>query len=214
MQARARSWVQREVEVPELLIGDVLAIVVFALWRQLASIALAPDFPGWLAPLAFNPGRFVELANFVATLAGTWAAASLILGGYRRESLTSVPKMLQTTCQVWLVALPVALAWLLVSVLAENGALVGEPLTTSLPLALRGPMEPAGIAAGMLGLMAAWRSWYTLYLGDPWGSPWETEVWRQSSAGFVRAVQVALVIAVACLMGLEYFEKVLIGQAL
>jgi hypothetical protein len=30
---------------------------------QLSSIVMHPDFPGWLAPLAFKPSRFAEFAS-------------------------------------------------------------------------------------------------------------------------------------------------------
>lgn len=41
---------------------------------QITAIIFLPNFPGWLAPLAFNPIRFLEFFSFAATLLGTWVA--------------------------------------------------------------------------------------------------------------------------------------------
>lgn len=41
---------------------------------QITAIIFLPNFPGWLAPLAFNPVRFLEFFSFAATLLGTWVA--------------------------------------------------------------------------------------------------------------------------------------------
>jgi len=42
---------------------------------QITAIIFLPNFPGWLAPLAFNPTRFLEFFSFAATLLGTWVAS-------------------------------------------------------------------------------------------------------------------------------------------
>ena len=42
---------------------------------QITALIFLPSFPGWLAPLAFNPVRFLEFFSFTATLLGTWVAA-------------------------------------------------------------------------------------------------------------------------------------------
>lgn len=50
---------------------------------QITAIILAPAFPGWLAPLAFNPLRFLEFFSFTTTLVGTWVASGMLLRGYK-----------------------------------------------------------------------------------------------------------------------------------
>lgn len=70
----------------ELLVGDCVSLVSFALWKQIAAIILLPTFPGWLAPLTFNPLRFIEFGAFAATLCGTWVACATILGGYKMDA--------------------------------------------------------------------------------------------------------------------------------
>ena len=42
---------------------------------QITALIFLPSFPGWLAPLAFNPVRFLEFFSFAATLLGTWVAS-------------------------------------------------------------------------------------------------------------------------------------------
>ena len=76
----------RNLGAAELLVGDVLLLVVFCLYKQIMAITMAPTFPGWLAPLQFSPVRFEELLGFMVTVAGTWVACSTILGDYRNPS--------------------------------------------------------------------------------------------------------------------------------
>jgi len=45
---------------------------------QITALIFLPSFPGWLAPLAFNPVRFLEFFSFTATLLGTWVAAGAL----------------------------------------------------------------------------------------------------------------------------------------
>lgn len=74
----------------ELLVGDVLLLIVFCLYKQILAIATSPAFPGWLAPLHFNPVRIEELLGFMVTVAGTWVACSSVLGDYRVSSESTV----------------------------------------------------------------------------------------------------------------------------
>jgi hypothetical protein len=50
---------------------------------QITSLLFLPDFPGWTAPLHFNPIRFEELAIFCITLCVCWVSACGVVGGYR-----------------------------------------------------------------------------------------------------------------------------------
>jgi hypothetical protein len=50
---------------------------------QITALIFLPSFPGWLAPLAFNPARFLEFFSFAATLMGTWVGSGYLAGGYR-----------------------------------------------------------------------------------------------------------------------------------
>jgi hypothetical protein len=49
--------------------------------RQITAIVLAPTFPGWFAPLTFNPLRFAEFANFASMLVAAWVVAACLTGG-------------------------------------------------------------------------------------------------------------------------------------
>jgi hypothetical protein len=53
------------------------------LYKQITALIFLPSFPGWLAPLAFNPVRFLEFFSFAATLIGTWVGSGMLTGGYR-----------------------------------------------------------------------------------------------------------------------------------
>ncbi len=74
----------------ELLVGDCVSLVSFALYKQIAAIVFLPSFPGWLAPLSFNPLRFIEFGAFAATLCGTWVACATILGGYKMAATSGM----------------------------------------------------------------------------------------------------------------------------
>ena len=53
---------------------------------QITAIILMPTFPGWLAPMHFNPIRFEEFLSFAVTVCGTWAGSSLLVGGYKSNA--------------------------------------------------------------------------------------------------------------------------------
>lgn len=149
----------------ELLIGDCLCLLCFALYKQITAIIFLPNFPGWLAPLAFNPVRFLEFFSFAATLLGTWVATGLLTGGYRFAATADLQAALSRTCRMWLICMPVAAAQLVLLTAAEDAALVGdEGFASALPLAASGPGEPFVTAAGVLGLMCVWRAFYAAYL--------------------------------------------------
>lgn len=152
----------------ELLVGDGIALTAFALWKQISAIVLSPDFPGWLAPITFNPLRFLELLSFLSTLTGAWVLAALLTGGYRAAATADLQAALAAVSRAWLVSMPVAAMQLVLTTAAESGALVGaEGFASRLPLAASLPGEPLGTAAGVLGVMAIWRCWYSVYL-DFW----------------------------------------------
>lgn len=81
--------------------------------RQIAAIVLSPTFPGWLAPLSFNPLRFVEFANFAGMLVASWVVAATLTGGYSGAAVgAGVPGALRAVCRAWLVAMPICAAHL------------------------------------------------------------------------------------------------------
>lgn len=70
----------------DVLTGDFLLLTSFCLYKQVAAIVLAPSFPGWLAPLTFDPTRFTELVGFIITVTGTWVACSMLNGDYEHPA--------------------------------------------------------------------------------------------------------------------------------
>ena len=103
----------------ELLVGDCLSLVSFCLYKQvnntaqcraplscsthtrkssqmsmyaqITAIILTPSFPGWLAPMHFNPTRFEEFLSFAITVCGTWVGASWLVGGYKANATSGDP---------------------------------------------------------------------------------------------------------------------------
>lgn len=57
---------------------------------QITAIILMPSFPGWLAPMHFNPVRFEEFLSFAITVCGTWVGASWLVGGYKSTATSGV----------------------------------------------------------------------------------------------------------------------------
>lgn len=53
---------------------------------QITAIILTPNFPGWLAPMHFNPTRFEEFLSFAITVCGTWVGAAWLVGGYKANA--------------------------------------------------------------------------------------------------------------------------------
>ncbi|GIL47553.1 hypothetical protein Vafri_4346 [Volvox africanus] len=159
----------RFVENRELVVGDAVAMVNFCLYKQIASLVLAPDFAGWMAPVAFNWTRFGEFCGLTATLTGTWVAAGLLVGAYRTSATVDLPSALRIASLTWLLAMPVAAAQLVLATAVESRALVGDvDFASAMPLAASGIGEPFVTASGVLALMTLWRCVYSLYL-DPFG---------------------------------------------
>lgn len=119
---------QDALENIELLVGDCLCLLCFALYKQvpaarcplptarcprchptlphpasalrlpkhqITAIIFLPNFPGWLAPLHFNPTRLLEFVSFATTLVGTWVAAGMLTGGFRFAATADVPTALR-----------------------------------------------------------------------------------------------------------------------
>lgn len=59
---------------------------LFVAQVQITAIILTPNFPGWLAPMHFNPIRFEEFLSFAITVCGTWVGASWLVGGYKSNA--------------------------------------------------------------------------------------------------------------------------------
>ncbi|GLC43830.1 hypothetical protein PLESTB_000912800 [Pleodorina starrii] len=158
-----------KVENRELVVGDAVAMVNFCLYKQIASLVLAPDFPGWMAPVSFNWTRFGEFCGLTATLTGTWVAAGLLVGAYATAATADLPSALRTASLTWLLAMPVAAAQLVLATAVESRSLVGDvDFASAMPLAASGIGEPFVTASGVLALMTLWRCVYALYL-DPFG---------------------------------------------
>lgn len=84
--ARSTVACARNLGSAEILVGDVVLLFAFCLYKQIMAIVMSPTFAGWLAPIGFNPVRFEELLGFVVTVVGTWVACSTILGDYKTRS--------------------------------------------------------------------------------------------------------------------------------
>ncbi len=98
-----------------------------------------PSFPGWLAPMHFNPIRFEEFLSFAITVCGTWVGASLLVGGYKSNATSDLPTALARVSFTWLVSQPVAAAQLVLVTAAEGRSLVGaSDFASKLPLAATG----------------------------------------------------------------------------
>ncbi|KAK9816549.1 hypothetical protein WJX72_001810 [[Myrmecia] bisecta] len=196
----------------ELLVGDALSLTCFCLYKQITALILMPSFPGWLAPLQFNPTRFEEFLSFAITVCCTWGFSSLLVGNYHNSSTADLPTVLWRTSLTWLIAMPVAAAQLVLVTAAEGKSLVGvESFASVLPLAASGPGEPFVTAAGVLGLMAVWRAFYCVYL-DFWnvrslsGTPLDR--YRDMTA-FVEALRSAIFLSLAFCIVVQYLAHVI-----
>jgi hypothetical protein len=201
----------------ELLVGDVILLFSFTCYKQITSIIFSPSFHGWLTPLSFNVYRFLEFGSFSATIILTWISCCWISSGYRNNATSDLPTALARTCKTWLIAMPVAASQLVLLTAAEEGKWVGEEGWAagldSLPLAASGPGEPFVTAAGVLGLMVLWRSYYTVYLDfTNFLSARGARLDRDKDAEhFVASLQAALVLAaVGC--GLIEYLNVVVGE--
>lgn len=190
-------------DTPELMVGDCVALLCFALWKQIAAIVTSTTFPGWLAPLSFNPLRFAEFANFAAMLMASWVVAAALTGGYSsRSACSSVPSALRMACQAWLVSMPVAAAQLVLVTAAESRALVGEEgFASVLPVAASGTGEPLATAAGVLGVMSIWRAFYTVYLDS-----WHQRDFVLEAQRFRESLAAVAAVAAVCSVMLQLLE--------
>jgi len=121
-----------------------------------------------MAPLHFNPIRFIEYFSFVLTVIGTWVSVGWLVEAYTFETSRSLRKSVESTCWVWIIAMPVTAAQLVLTTAVEDQSLVGvEGWASKVPLTVSGTLEPWISAAGILTVMLVWRSFYSCYL-DIW----------------------------------------------
>jgi hypothetical protein len=103
-------------------------------------MVLSPSFPGWFAPLSFNPLRFAEFANFAGMLVASWVVAATLTGGYSGAAVgAGVPGALRSVCKAWLVAMPICAAHLVLvtasGVCSHTDALMQRACNASIPIA-------------------------------------------------------------------------------
>lgn len=131
--------------IPLMFVHPTTALARLDKWTtkcsvpQITAIILMPSFPGWLAPMHFNPIRFEEFLSFAITVCGTWVGASLLVGGYKSNATSDLPTALARVSFTWLVSQPVAAAQLVLVTAAEGRSLVGaSDFASKLPLAATG----------------------------------------------------------------------------
>lgn len=197
-----------------MLVGDVLLLVCFALYKQIMAIIFLPDFPGLLAPLHLSPVRLLEFLSFTCTLCGTWVGCGWLLGAFETDATADLQTALMRTCLVWLLSEPVAAAQLVLLTAAEGKSLVGmEGFAQVLPLAASGPGEPFVTATGVLGLMVVWRSFYTAYL-DFWNvrtSDMRRVDREKEASAFMDALGGAVLLAVVSIVALQLLQAATAG---
>ena len=101
----------QQLELPRLLIGECILIFAFAFARALGTILLAPDFPGWLAPVVMGATEQVRLSDtfgFASTGAVLWAACGITLGSFTTAANVNVESAVRVTARTWLAAFVVA----------------------------------------------------------------------------------------------------------
>ena len=101
----------QQLELPRLLIGECILIFAFAFARALGTILLAPDFPGWLAPVVMGATEQVRLSDtfgFASTGAVLWAACGITLGSFTTAANVNVESAVRVTARTWLTAFVVA----------------------------------------------------------------------------------------------------------
>ena len=75
------------------------------------TILLAPDFPGWLAPVVMGATEQVRLSDtfgFASTGAVLWAACGITLGSFTTAANVNVESAVRVTARTWLAAFVVA----------------------------------------------------------------------------------------------------------
>ena len=111
LRCRAAPPRCQQLELPRLLIGECILIFAFAFARALGTILLAPDFPGWLAPVVMGATEQVRLSDtfgFASTGAVLWAACGITLGSFTTAANVNVESAVRVTARTWLAAFVVA----------------------------------------------------------------------------------------------------------
>ena len=66
----------------KLLAADATLVFAYSFARTLANVLIAPDFPGWLAPVTADPLRLSTTVGFAGSWALAWACSGLLLGAF------------------------------------------------------------------------------------------------------------------------------------
>jgi hypothetical protein len=78
---------ERRLDDVELMKGDAVVLVLFALAQKAAAESFAPSFPGWLAPVSLDAVSFLSFLVETGVLVAAWLGASAAVGAYEIKAV-------------------------------------------------------------------------------------------------------------------------------
>ena len=150
---RARQTILQEPGVDtKLLAADTTLIFAYSFARTLCNVLLAPDFPGWLAPIQADPIRLSNTFNFASSWAIAWISAALLTGAFgtgindmQRVGLRGAAITVSIAAAIWFSA-----AFIQDALVGNEGALLIPALSCSL--------ETGQAALGIAASLLVWRT--------------------------------------------------------
>lgn len=147
----SKKWFARapsvEVDDPLLALGDATVLWVYVLYNKVSAVSIAPDFPGWLAPIDVTAQSASAFAAETCWAEVTWIAFAAAFASYEIDNFKT-PRVRDACAEV-------AKIWAIWAPTQALGSVLAH--ASGLTQGAKHSMLVSYLVA--LGVMLAWRCW-------------------------------------------------------
>ncbi len=147
----SKKWFARapsvEVDDPLLALGDATVLWVYVLYNKVSAVSIAPDFPGWLAPIDVTAQSASAFAAETCWAEVTWIAFAAACASYEIDNFKT-PRVRDACAEV-------AKIWAIWAPTQALGSVLAH--ASGLTQGAKHSMLVSYLVA--LGVMLAWRCW-------------------------------------------------------
>ena len=147
--SESKKWFSRapSVDDPLLILGDATVLWLYVLYNKVTAVSIAPDFPGWLAPIDVTPHSAAAFAAETCWAEVTWIVFAALCASYEIDNFKT-PRVRDACAEV-------AKIWAIWAPTQALGSVLAH--ASGLTQGAKHSMLVSYLVA--LGVMLAWRCW-------------------------------------------------------